>query len=543
MIPVTSLSGILISVFQKLLKVACAVTVLLNSAAAQTTTRASVNTSGAESHGPSERPSISADGWLIAFSSSADNLVGSDTNAMVDIFVRNDQTGTTVRVSVNSAGGQANGDSSNPSISADGRYIAYESLASNLVSGVSGGQVYVHDLSTGVTTCASVNTGGVQGNLRSRRPAISASGQYIAFQSDATNLDLMAVDTNNAEDVFLHDRIAGKTTRISVVTGGGQSNRGGNSPSVSDDGRYCAFQSASSDLFPNDHNNKTDIFLHDSWMRETTAVSLNTLGYGSNGHSYYSAISQDGRSVAFFSEASDLISNDTNGASDVFVWDRLLKTTSSASLTPNGIQGNFSSFYPSISGDGRYVGFISRASNLVNGDTNNADDVFLRDLLLGSTVRVNVSTQGVQANGGNYGTSSAAVSAFGRRVAFSSEASNLVSGDSNGEVDVFLHVLPGQNLTLELIGVCPGPIRIRVRHATSNGRIAILYGNVGAFIKTSPPCQGTTLGIFPPRLGAIILANGIGTADLSVNATSAFCGYSVQAVDMSTCIPTNIVLL
>jgi Tol biopolymer transport system component len=339
-------------------------------------------------------------------------------------------------VSVASDGTQGNSHSGSPSISADGRYVAFASYASNLVPGDTNGvmDVFVHDRLTGQTTRVSVASDGTQGNGESRYPSISADGRYVAFMSYASNL--VPGDTNGKADVFVHDRLTGQTTRVSVASDGTQGN--GDSwgwPSISADGRYVAFESSASNLVPGDTNGRADIFVHDRLTGQTTRVSVASDGTQGNNSSVWPSISADGRYVAFMSYASNLVPGDTNGALDIFVHDRLTGQTTRVSVASDGTQGNGYSWDSSISADGRYVAFESWASNLVPGDTNGKQDIFVHDRLTGQTTRVSVASDGTEGNN-NSGWPS--ISADGRYVAFHSDASNLVPGDTNGRADVFV---------------------------------------------------------------------------------------------------------
>jgi|GEM_PF-1585857 len=223
------------------------------------------------------------------------------------------------RVSVASGGTQGNGDSGCPSISADGRYVAFQSYASNLVPGDTNGtwDVFVHDRLTGQTTRVSVASDGTQGNGDSECPSISADGRYVAFASLASNL--VPGDTNGTWDVFVHDRLTGQTTRVSVASGGAQGNSGSWCPSISADGRYVAFQSYASNLVPGDTNGVLDVFVHDRLTGQTTRVSVASDGTQGDSYSFGSSISADGRYVAFSSLASNLVPGDTNDKPDIFV--------------------------------------------------------------------------------------------------------------------------------------------------------------------------------------------------------------------------------
>jgi Tol biopolymer transport system component len=382
----------------------------------------------------------------VAFESFATNLVSGDTNSASDIFVRDREMETTSRASLDSGGNQANGFSFQPVISVDGRYVAFESDATNLVSGDTNtaNDVFVRDRQTGGTTRVSVATGGGQANGPSFQPAISSDGRYVAFYSEATNL--VAGDTNGADDVFVRDRDtdgdgvfdeagAVSTTRVSVGSGG-EGNGAGADPAISADGRYVAFYSEASNLVSSDTNGNGDVFVRDLEEEVTERVSVDSGGSQGNGSSYGPAVDWDGRFVAFASAATNLVTGDTNSAVDVLVRDRQTGITERVSLSSGGNQSNGAAYNPSLSWDGRYVVFQSEASNLVSGDTNGAEDIFVRDRTRGATMRVSVDSGGGEANGSS---SAPGISSDGRYAAFYSVASNLVSGDTNGRQDVFLH--------------------------------------------------------------------------------------------------------
>lgn len=417
-----------------------------------TTTRVSVGPGGVGGVFPSGNPAISADGRWVAFDSQAYNLVPGDLNGWRDVFVRDQQQGTTTLVSVGAGGVQGNNHSYFPAISQDGRWVVFYSSASNLVPGDTNGlpDVFVRDQQQGTTTRVNVGPGGAQANESSRSHGISADGRWVVFASDASNL--VANDTNRFTDIFLHDMQTVTTTRISVGPGGVQLNGRSDSPAISAEGRWVAFESYASNLVAGDTNATVDVFLQDQQTGTTTRVSVGPGGVQANGYSSHPSISPDGRWVAFESSASNVVAGDTNGWADVFVRDQLLGTTTRASLGAGGVQGNGHSTNPAISADGRWVAFLSDASNLVPGDTNGpfyyGFDVFVRDLQAGTTTRVNVGPGGAEANDATRG--SPGISADGRWVTFDSSASNLVANDTNDLPDVFVHdrVDPACNVTL-----------------------------------------------------------------------------------------------
>ena len=368
-------------------------------AAPGSTERVSLDGAGVEGNAFSGYPAISADGRFVSFSSDATNLVSGDTNLAPDIFVHDRQTGSTERMSVDGAGSQANGSSYEPAIGADGRFVAFSSMASNLVAGDTNGtrDVFVHDRQTGATERVNVDSAGSEANAAAFFPAISGDGRFVAFSSDAGNL--APGDTNPASDVFVRDRQTGTTERASVNSAVDGAVGASYAPAVSSDGRFVAFTSAASNLVPADANGTTDIFVRDRQAGTTERASLNSAGSEGNGASDESAVSSDGRFVTFRSLSSNLVAGDTNSVDDVFLHDRQTGTTGRMSVDSAGAQGNATSRVPAVSGDGRFVAFRSLASNLVAADTNGAIDVFVHDSQTGITVRVSVDSAGSEGSG------------------------------------------------------------------------------------------------------------------------------------------------
>jgi Tol biopolymer transport system component len=351
---------------------------------------------GPTPNGTASEPSINANGRFVAFYSGADNLVLNDGNSLIDIFVHDTETGATERANLPNAADQGtlgteaqNGDSERARMSADGRYVIFESRATNLVLDDTNGlrDVFVHDRSTGETERVSVDSNGNQalgGN--SGNAAISADGQFVAFESNATNLDLITADTNGSEDIFVHNRSTGETQRVSVDSNGAEADPsfGSLNPSLSADGRYLVFWSYADNLVASDTNGESDIFVHDRATGETTRVSVPnladqaTLGVEADDGAQYPSISADGRYVAYANNATNLVVGDTNGTYDVFTYDRLTSETRRLSLreSDGGEGDSGTSDWASISGDGRYVTFYTSATNLVAGDTNAVGDVF-----------------------------------------------------------------------------------------------------------------------------------------------------------------------
>jgi WD40-like Beta Propeller Repeat len=402
------------------------------------TRRMSLSSSGAQGNDSSFRASISADGRFVAFESRATNLVSGDTNGQQDVFVRDRKTGKTKRVSVSSSGAQGNDSSFEPSISADGRFVVFGSNATNLVGGDSNGQqdVFVRDLKTSKTKRVSVSSTGAQGNGQSFDPSISADGRLVAFASGATNL--VGADTNGQDDIFVHDLKAHTTKRVSVSSSGVQGNSSSFSPSISAGGRFVAFTSNAANLVGGDSSGQEDVFVRDRKTGKTKRVSVSSSGAQGNGASFTPSLSATGRFVVYASVATNLVGADTNGFVDVFMRDRKTGKTKRVSVSSSGAQANGSSFLLDplvVSTDGRFVAFISAATNLAGHDTNGVGDDFVRDLKHHTTKRVSVSSSGAQGNGFSVDPT---ITPDGHFVAFAAAATNLVGGDTNGFEDIFV---------------------------------------------------------------------------------------------------------
>lgn len=387
--------------------------------------RVSVASDGTQANGYSGANSLSDDGKYILFESNASNLVPNDANGDTDTFIYDRLNQTVELISIAPNGSQANGASGSSFISGNGRYVIYASAASNLVSQDNNSQrdIFVYDRQDKTTELISVSTEGTQANGMSSFSVISEDGRYVAFESMADNL--VSGDNNGLSDIFIRDRQDGTTKRINVAANGAQANGASILDSISEDGRYISFTSEADNLVSGDTNGLSDIFVYDRQGGTTERINLAANSAQANGISGSSALSADGRYVVYGSDASNLVADDTNGKRDIFIYDRQEGTTERVDVANNGTQSNFDSQSPSISDDGRYVAFNSDSEN---GDNSN---VFLRD-------RVEETTIKVDAN------SFPTISGEGEFILFNSSIDTVVPDDTNEAGDVFLLELDEQ---------------------------------------------------------------------------------------------------
>lgn len=362
-----------------------------------------VSPAGQLANGAGHRPAVTPDGRWIVFCSSATNLVANDSNGFADVFVRDRATGAVQLVSIDGAGNQANGDSWAMGVSDDGRFVCFLSLASNLVPGDTNGVMdgFVRDRLNGATARVTVGSTGQQATSFIDGATISGDGSTAVY---GTASPFVPGDTNGAHDIFVHTLATGAIERASVNMAGIQGDGNSFSPCVSADGRFVGFHSQATNLVPNDTNGSRDIFVHDRLNATTERVSLGPGGLQSNADSRYAACSADGRFVAFVSFASNLVPNDTNNTLDVFVHDRAAGVTERASVSSTGGEG-FQTFttvltIPAISADGRFVAFYSPLDGL-DGPVNATDDAFVRDRVAGRTMQVSRSSTGAFGNAGS----------------------------------------------------------------------------------------------------------------------------------------------
>ena len=390
---------------------------------------------------------ISSDGRFVAFSSRATNLVDGDTNNREDVFVYDRSAQTVERVSVNNAGVQGNHDSGHPSISADGRFVAFQSRASNLVANDTNGQIdasrgqdiFVYDRTAKTIERVSLRDNGGESNGSSETPSISGDGRYVAFASGANNL--VTGYANGQVNVYIHDRTTHGIVGISVPLGAFVANRNSLNPVISTDGNVVAFEFAvdkSVDSTP--AYQYRDIYVYNRSTGVVKRVTGTDDGLLANGNqSRAPSISADGRLIAFQSNLANIDFYDANGRVDVFVHDQIDGVTRLVSVDRTGtvqcVVGGCDATNPSISGDGRRVAFQSGAPNLVTPNTNGNSHIFMKDLDTGEISVLTVNSVSAEADGDS---ASPAVSFDGRAVAFESLATNLASPDTNGNYDVFV---------------------------------------------------------------------------------------------------------
>ena len=403
------------------------------------TTRLSETTLALEADSSSFSVKLSDDGRFAVFQTNATNLIAGDINAASDVVLKDLQTGILTCMSCAAGGVVGDGASTSPAISGDGRFVAFQSAATNLVAGDSNiaTDVFVREIATGALEIASRVTGvaGAQGLATSGQARLSSTGQFVVFSSTATNL--VSGDTNTQADAFVRDRLTSVTSRVSVATGGAQASGGvggATASTISADGRFVVFTSGQQTLSAGDTNTLTDAFLHD---RQNVSTERLTSTAGSTGSCLDPTISPDGSMVAFSSTFTDLVPGDTNAVRDTFYRART-GTVLTRIAAAGAVEANGALEVPSFNGNGTKIAFQSAASNLVAGDTNASNDIFSLAIATGVISRVSVSTAGIEANGSSTFPWYAGASDI---VAFSSGASNLIANDANASVDTFANRL------------------------------------------------------------------------------------------------------
>jgi Tol biopolymer transport system component len=442
---------------------ACAAFALTGALVAQVTTRQSVDLTSTEADGPSDWSSVSGfdgpsgtPGRYVAFASSATNLVSPVTSGRRQVYRKDRVTGAVVLVSVGMGGLEGDSQADRPVISADGNLVVFESDSTDLVTGTFTGrwQIFVRDILAGTTIHVSESAPGVECNRSCFFPAISADGSTVVYHSKATNI--VGSPTGQFNQIYRYDIGSGTTAMISDALAGVGTGGNGNSqfPWLSGDGELCSYQSRATDLVASDTNGAiNDAFLYDHGTGLKTIVSVVTGGLvQGNSNSTMPRVSADGTAVVFQSIANNLGPPDLNFAFDVFHHDIGTVTTTRVSLDTGGGDSNGNSAQASCSNDGNFIVFHSVASDLVAGDGNGVQDVFLHDFSASTTIRVSASTAGVE---GDLLSQRASVTDDGNSVVYDSLATNLIGAgvDGNGTSDVFLH-----DRTPTFIGYCTGKI-------------------------------------------------------------------------------------
>lgn len=380
---------------------------------------------------------VSQDGRITVFASNYDSLVSGDSNGYPDVFAYDRVTKQTELISRGPDGKPGNNTSHRPSVSPDGRYIAFTSLAKNLLAdpfmtncgGIPCTNIFVYDRVTKKQTLANLNTLGLRISVEERMsfeygPILSRDGKSVAFTTDHP---IGPGDTNNNLDVAVRDLSAHVTRNASTDSSGQSVQSGNNEATMSYDGRYVVF-TAFSPLVPQDTNETYDVYRRDLQTGDIMLVSKTQSGGIANRASNQAVISGDGQFVAYISRATNIVPGDTNENNDVFVYDVKKGTTQRVNVSSRGNQAVGETYYPDISYDGRFVVYGSLANNLVLADSNDAIDIYLYDRSVNLTRRINRgSHDGVQANGWSFFSS---ISGDGRTVAFTSYATNL-SGEAN----------------------------------------------------------------------------------------------------------------
>ncbi|MBL8801983.1 MAG: hypothetical protein JNN27_08315 [Planctomycetes bacterium] len=469
---------------------------------------------------------LSHDGRWCGFASAAVDLVAGDTNNADDVFVRDALLGTTERVSVATGGAQASGASLFPALSADGRFVAFQSYATDLVPGDTNGRVdcFVRDRLLGVTERVSVSSSGAQGAHPAtflqpfeRLQAISADGRFVAFSSLHNNL--VPGDTNATYDIFVRDRANGTTERVSLGAGGVQSSGTCWQPAISADGRFVAFGGGGATLVANDFNNASDVYVVDRSSGALELVSVGLSGVAGALGAGRPALSADGRFVAFVGLAPDYVTGDTNGVDDAFVRDRLLGVTERVSVESSGAESFAPTSQVALSADARFVAFTCLGDNLVFGDSDQRYDVFVRDRLALRTTLASF-TDGEQNIPSH--VQNGALSGDGRWIAFHS-LDAYTAGDVNFDYDVFLRdrfeqgpasycaaraSSAGCVARAELVGDAqlstPTPLWIDLVTAQNQRSAAFFYG----FAPVSAPYLGGVLCVAPPLTRTPLAATG-----------------------------------
>ncbi|MBT2467898.1 hypothetical protein J7E97_08420 [Streptomyces sp. ISL-66] len=402
----------------------------------------SVGMGGQPANGPSERASISGDGRLVVFASHASNLVRGDRNDCSDVFLRDVNRGTTTRVNEGLRGAESNGCTGiDPIISANGRYVVYSADSTNLVSGGTDGKSHIFrtDLETGRTVLASAAANGAQGNGDSMRPTITADGRYVAFATSADNL--IPGDTPaSVWDTVVRDMTTGAVVRTSRAADGTPGDAASDGTQISADGKFVTFFSNAANLTQGDNNHKVDEFLHELATGRTTRLSVSPEGVESDQITIGGTISDDNRYTVLNSHATNLTAQSpATGQNHTYLQDLQTGELRLIDKGADGVPAPGGTFWASITGDALHIPMSSSGANLVAADTNNVRDIFVADLPGGELRRESVSSTGEQGNAASYFPEA---DQDASHVVFTSYASNLTAGDTNGQPDIFVRRHP-----------------------------------------------------------------------------------------------------
>lgn len=499
----------------------------------QHTSRVSLDSDGMGGDGASVNPALSEDGRHIAFQSNAP--LDPNSSGHTDIYVRDRIANTTTLLSLSYLGGPANAFSSDATLSDDGRFVAFQSNASNLVAGdMNGfGDVFladrdpdgngIFDEGNGTLTRMSVNGSGTEGNAPSSLPVLSGDGRYVTFTSIANNL--VAGDANGMPDQFVYDRVAGTLTLLSLTTAGAQGNLPSGPGVLSGDGRYLCFSSQATNFDTNDTNGLPDLYLHDrdpdgngtfdEGNGTTTWASYTFTGSPANAACSNVDISANGNAIVFQSAATNLTAGNGSGITQVFYRDLSSGAVFLVSRNAMNQGGNDASTYPEISLDGHAVVFQSRATNLVSGDTNLWDDAFLADLAALSVERISLTATGGQIPLYSHRPT---IGRSRNEIAYQSPDGTIVPHDTNNDLDIFVY---GQGRWSPQLLVDQLQRGVAAQAVTCNGvpgeTVYFLYTFTGLGTGPCPPALGGNLCL--DLLNPIIIA---GSATTAVDGSTTF---------------------
>jgi hypothetical protein len=398
---------------------------------------ASSDSAGGQAARPSGVPRISPNGRFVVFSS-AEALVPADTNGSVwDTYLKDLATGQTELISVNLSGFSGNQESVYwADVSDDGRYVVFMSKATDLVAipPANSAMLFLRDRQAGQTRIVSKLSNGQA--VFGGPGSITPDGRFVLTGITAA---IVPGDTNIWPDAYLYDVLADSMELVSVSSAGAAGNESAGGDAISDDGRFVVFTSFASNMVPGDLNGKADVFRRDRVLGATAIVSRSSAGASGNDSSFSFGVSNDGRWVGFQSYATNLVPGDTNGRMDVFLTDMVAGTTERVSVSSLGMQGDGMSYFGSMTSDGRFIAYATSSTNLVPYDVGLRWDILRFDRLSRTTIRLSVTDGGIEGDGDSQNPS---ISDGARAVAFDSFATNLVASDSNGRPDVFVRQSP-----------------------------------------------------------------------------------------------------